>query len=203
LGVYEQCYSEDSGSCNRGQIYTAEFCFDAPERICFNHEFGCCTEYAPLFRTQRADGILGLSSDLMHKLNRRYVTFMITQTRAQMFFELPDVHVRWTRPIVRVGRSEIPVLFDTHSSATFIPKRLNAHADIVKCTEDQDEYRLKLIGASLRIRTRAVASSRCSGMYVWDENKVRIGTNAFMYNVIVLDHENHLVGLARQNDFWP
>jgi hypothetical protein len=161
-----------------------------------------------LFRTQRADGILGLSSDLMHKLNRRYVTFMITPTRAQMFFDLPDVHVRWTRPIVRVGRFEIPVLFDTGQSVSVISRRLHRGVefdddtnDPIKCTPDQLTFRLRLENVVLHIDTFMTAGGWCAGLE--QGPRMVLGINAFRNNIVVFDHRLERVGIARMGDFWP
>jgi len=58
---YNQCYSE--GSCNSGDILSDLACFgdacQANETV--RHRFGCCNTYARAFKTQDADGIIGLS----------------------------------------------------------------------------------------------------------------------------------------------
>jgi hypothetical protein len=77
--TYSQCYGE--GSCNRGKIVSDQICLgdtcSAGESV--SHSFGCCTTYASAFKTQEADGIIGISgssgtliADLRnhHKLSR-------------------------------------------------------------------------------------------------------------------------------------
>ncbi|KAH9252196.1 hypothetical protein BASA81_009788 [Batrachochytrium salamandrivorans] len=58
---YNQCYSE--GSCNSGELLSDLACFGDKCTVeeAVRHSFGCCSTYAPAFKTQDADGIIGLS----------------------------------------------------------------------------------------------------------------------------------------------
>lgn len=58
---YNQCYSE--GSCNSGHVLSDLACFGRNCRVdeAVRHEFGCSNTYAPAFKAQDADGIIGLS----------------------------------------------------------------------------------------------------------------------------------------------
>jgi len=58
---YSQCYGE--GSCNRGKLISDTICFgkNCQADTGINHPFGCCTTFSPNFRTQDADGIIGVS----------------------------------------------------------------------------------------------------------------------------------------------
>lgn len=58
---YNQCYSE--GSCNSGDLLSDLVCFGEKCTVAeaVRHNFGCCSTYAPAFKTQDADGIIGLS----------------------------------------------------------------------------------------------------------------------------------------------
>jgi hypothetical protein len=59
--TYSQCYGE--GSCNRGKLLTDTICFGkgCQAETGVAHPFGCCSEFSPNFRTQDADGIIGVS----------------------------------------------------------------------------------------------------------------------------------------------
>ena len=67
---YSQCYGE--GSCNSGKIIRDVMCFGKHcpviETVMMN--FGCCSNFAPSFKEQEADGIIGLghSSTLVSAL---------------------------------------------------------------------------------------------------------------------------------------
>jgi len=60
-GRYRQCYSE--GSCNEGSLIREKICIGdkctGDEAV--DHTFGCCSKFASAFKTQEADGIIGLS----------------------------------------------------------------------------------------------------------------------------------------------
>ena len=60
-GHYNQCYGE--GSCNTGTIVTDKICIGktCPVSEAAANPFGCCTRYAPNFRVQKADGIIGIA----------------------------------------------------------------------------------------------------------------------------------------------
>ena len=57
---YSQCYGE--GSCNSGSRMKDKMCFGkkCPISEAVMMSFGCCTKYAPSFKEQEADGIIGL-----------------------------------------------------------------------------------------------------------------------------------------------
>ena len=58
---YSQCYGE--GSCNSGYTLKDKMCFGAscPSTETVSHDFGCCTTFAPAFKEQVADGIVGFA----------------------------------------------------------------------------------------------------------------------------------------------
>lgn len=57
---YSQCYGE--GSCNSGKLLMDNMCFGNKCQISesVKMRFGCCTTFAPSFKDQEADGIIGL-----------------------------------------------------------------------------------------------------------------------------------------------
>ena len=57
---YSQCYGE--GSCNSGKVMKDKMCFgkQCPVKETVSMDFGCCTKFAPSFKEQEADGIIGL-----------------------------------------------------------------------------------------------------------------------------------------------
>ena len=61
LGRYSQCYGE--GSCNRGSRVSDMICLGETCSLSesVRHAFGCCTTYASAFKSQEADGIIGIS----------------------------------------------------------------------------------------------------------------------------------------------
>ena len=61
VGRYSQCYGE--GSCNRGSKVSDMICLGETCSISesVRHSFGCCTTYASAFKSQEADGIIGIS----------------------------------------------------------------------------------------------------------------------------------------------
>ena len=90
---YSQCYGE--GSCNRGKLLQDTICFGkgclAESGI--KHPFGCCTQYSPNFRSQDADGIIGVSpsgrtlwKDLAthHKLDTNQLAICFGTTGGEM-----------------------------------------------------------------------------------------------------------------------
>ena len=58
---YYQSYGE--GSTNSGHLYRDNICFGAncPTSEAVQHPFGCCNKYSPNFKSQGADGIIGIS----------------------------------------------------------------------------------------------------------------------------------------------
>jgi len=71
---YSQCYGE--GSCNTGTTLTDKICIGTtcPESESASIEFGCCSSYAPNFKDQKADGIIGIAhgNTLIKKLQEQH-----------------------------------------------------------------------------------------------------------------------------------
>ena len=72
--AYSQCYGE--GSCNSGKLYNDKICIGTtcPVSEAASIDFGCCTSYAPNFKRQKADGIIGIAhgNTLIKKLQQQH-----------------------------------------------------------------------------------------------------------------------------------
>ena len=90
---YSQCYGE--GSCNRGELISDIMCFgkDCSMETGINHPFGCCSTFSANFKSQDADGIIGVSpsgrtlwKDLAthHKLDNNRLAICFGTTDGEM-----------------------------------------------------------------------------------------------------------------------
>lgn len=90
---YSQCYGE--GSCNRGKLLQDTICFgrECQAATGIKHPFGCCNQFAPNFKTQDADGIIGVSPSgrtlwkdlaIHHKLDTNQLAICFGTTGGEM-----------------------------------------------------------------------------------------------------------------------
>ncbi len=215
---YSQCYAE--GSCNAGSVVRDVACLGAS---CETRKFGCCDVYAPAFRDQRADGIVGVSGgpDAIH--DGVVALCFGAQSGWISLGEVPPETLleplQWTdRDVasIDVGELALPIrlkaFVDSGSSVSLVPRRVRAElramfADFDLVDGDPDSVAcsrstlpivgLNLAGARLTIDPIPYRDVWCVGLFADDVAEVIIGASSMIGRVVVFDRSTTKVGFAR------